>query len=337
MAKWYQQRGFQDDVVLSTRIRLARNISGIPFPTRMTKEDAQKTIDAVSDALSGFNYKFHGYPLGKLDKMEAQALLEEYQISPKMLEQKEGRAVFLSADNKVSIMVNEEDHIRMQCLFAGFETEKAFDLINKVDDYLSEKIDFAFHETYGYLTACLTNAGTGMRVSYMLHLPALCLSGKAAGLFSAVSKLGIAVRGLYGEGSDAAGHLFQISNQVTLGLSEQEIISKMTDVINQIITKEREMRNALLKENKLLVEDKVWRSYGLLQHARLMSTKELMETLSYVRLGIAASLIDGVSFEAVNTAMIESRPAHVIKQSGKDLTPAQRDAARAAQLRKIFS
>lgn len=336
MNKWFNQNGYLDDIVLSTRIRLARNLKNIVFPSRMTSDDSKKVLNEVSEAVKKFNYPLSPVYLDKISPVERQCLVEEHLISPNM-NGKENQALFLSEDGNISIMVNEEDHIRLQCIFAGYETDKAFDLVNKVDDCLADNLEYAFSPNYGYLTSCLTNLGTGMRVSYMVHIPALCLSGMADKMFSVVSKLGVAVRGIYGEGSKSSGHIFQISNQVTLGLDEREIIKKMTDVIDKIIAQERELRNKLFKENRILVEDKIMRSYAIMKYAKTISSKELSDALSYVRLGISQDLIAGLDAKTVNTLLIEARPAHIVKEAGKDLSPEERDIKRAQTVNNILA
>lgn len=336
MSKWYKQSGYLDDVVLSTRIRLARNLKNINFPSKIKDDDAKKVIDNVENAVNNFNYKLNKIDLENLSSNEKHCLLEEHQISSAMLSSTKNQAFFLSEDNRVGIMVNEEDHIRLQCIYAGYETDKAYDLINKVDDYLSENLEYAFDENYGYLTSCLTNLGTGMRVSYMVHIPALCLSGMADKIFSVMNKLGIAVRGIYGEGSKSQSHIYQISNQVTLGLDEGEIIKKTTDIIDKMISQERELRNKLFKENRIVIEDKIMRSYAVMKYAKILSSKELLDALSFVRLGISQDIIKGLDAKCVNSLMIETRPAHISQGEETELSPEARDIKRAEVVNNIL-
>lgn len=336
MNKWYKEIGYLDDVVLSTRIRLARNIKNIPFPSKLKDDDAQKVIESVENAVNNFNYKLNRINLENASQIERQCLLEEHQISNAMMGGSKNQAFFLSEDNKVGIMVNEEDHIRLQCIYAGYETDKVYDLINKVDDYLGENIDYAFDENYGYLTSCLTNLGTGIRVSFMVHIPALCMSGLADKMFSVMSKLGVAVRGIYGEGSKSSCHVFQISNQVTLGMDEGEIIKKITDVIDKMISQERELRNKIFKENRILIEDKIMRSYAVMKYAKIISSKELSDALSYVRLGISQDIIKGLDAKTVNSLMIETRPAHIAYGEENEMTAQMRDIKRAEIVNNIL-
>lgn len=335
MAKWYLGDGFQDDVVLSTRVRLARNIRGIPFPNRMSAEDAEKVITVVSDALSKLNYKFNLIRLSDLTDIERQRLMEEHFISPQMLKNPEHKAVFLSEDEAVAIMINEEDHIRMQCIYAGLESEKSYDLISKIDDFLAETVQYAFHKKYGHLTACPTNVGTGMRMSFMLHLPALCMAHMADNLFAAVGKLGVTVRGMYGEGTKSSGYIFQISNQTTLGKSESELSQNLTDVVNQIISKERELRRRIANDKGISLEDKIMRSYGVMRYARKISTDELTGLISNVRFGISLGIIDDIDINKLNEIMVITRPAHIMETGTED--GYTRDVKRAEVIKTVLS
>ncbi len=331
MADWYKDDGFQGDIVLSTRIRLARNIKDIPFPSKMSDEDAKKVIDLTENALNDANIKFNKINLNELSKTEKEILVENHYISPNLAKQKKPCAVFISEDESVSIMVNEEDHIRMQSIFAGLECQKAYDIISRADAYLADKLQYAVHPQYGYLTSCLTNAGTGMRVSFMLHLPAICWCSVAESMFAALGKLGITVRGMYGEGTKASGYLFQISNQMTLGVDEKEIINKLYDIVNQVITKEKELRASLIRQRGPVLEDKIMRSLGILKSARVLSSSEMMGLFSYVRLGISQGLIIDADTRTLNTLMIETSPAHLTHDN---TTVMERDVERAALVRK---
>lgn len=335
MAKWYLDSGFQDDVVLSTRVRLARNIKGIPFPNRMSADDAEKVISMVSDTLSKLNYKFNLIRLSGLTDIERQRLMEEHFISPQMLKDPEHKAVFLSEDESVAIMINEEDHIRMQCIYAGLEGSKAYDLISKIDDFLGETLQYAFHKKYGHLTACPTNVGTGMRMSFMLHLPALCMAHMADNLFAAVGKLGVTVRGMYGEGTKSSGYIFQISNQKTLGKSESELSQNLIDVVNQIITKERELRRRIAKDKGMTLEDNIMRSYGIIRYARKISTDELTGLLSNVRFGVSLGIIDDIEINKLNEIMVITRPAHIMETGTED--GFTRDVKRAEVIKTVLS
>ncbi len=332
MAEWFKEHGEKNDVVLSTRIRLARNLKGIPFPTKMNADDAQRVIDLVESALEEMNYTFTKVDLPSMSQAEKQKLVEERCISPNLASSSLPCAAYISEDQKVSIMINEEDHLRIQCIYAGFEDQKALELIGRVDDYLSEKLDYAMHEKYGYLTSCLTNVGTGMRISYMLHLPATVMSGAADSVFAAVAKLGVTVRGMYGEGTKSAGNLFQISNQTTLGRSEAEIATSLAETLGSIISKERELRSKLSEKKGLILEDRIMRSYAILRSARVMQSKEMMDRLSDVRFGIGLGIIDDVDYTTLNDIMICASPAHISADFGID-GAVERDVKRAEMLR----
>lgn len=331
MADWYKDTGFQSDIVLTTRVRLARNLSDFAFPHAIGDDDARKVIDSVDASLKSTNLEFSRKDILSLSPIERERLVEEHYISPKLAREKTPSAVFVSADRSVSIMVNEEDHIRMQAIFAGFECQRAVDIVSQLDRCMAQSLNYAVHQKYGYLTSCLTNAGTGMRVSLMMHLPAICKAGIADKLFSAMGKLGVTVRGMYGEGSKALGYLFQISNQMTLGVDEKEITDRLSDVAQQLISKERELRLALVKQEGISLEDKVKRSLGILKSAYLMSSKEMHTLFSNVRLGLSVGLIDDLKPEILNSLMIETAPAHLTEdmESARD-----RDAKRAKMIRE---
>lgn len=335
MAKWYNDNGMQNDIVLSTRIRLARNLKGIPFPGKMSFDDAKKVIEKVESALNDMNYTFVKYDMASLSETEKQRLVEERYISPNLAASKLPACAYISEDESVSIMVNEEDHLRLQCIYAGFEDAKAYDLISKIDGYLSEKLDYAVHEKYGHLTSCLTNVGTGMRISYMLHLPAIVSCKAADGIFSAIGKLGATVRGMYGEGTKSSGFLFQVSNQITLGKDESEIMSALNETAQSVIAKERELRQQLFKQQGLILEDKIMRSLGTLKSARIMQSKEMMTLLSNVRLGISLGIIEDIDIKTVNNLMIMSSKAHMANKDGSD-SDFQRDVERAKLIRETL-
>jgi protein arginine kinase len=334
MAKWYKDTGMQSDIVLSTRVRLARNLKGIPFPIKATKESSLSVIDMVEKVLQELNMGFSKKDISTLSQKELQMLVEERVISPKLAKTKLPCAVFVSEDDSVSIMVNEEDHLRMQAIFAGQETEKAYDIISRIDEFLADRLDYAIHEKYGYLTSCPTNVGTGMRVSYMMHLPAIVTTGIAESLFSSIGKLGVTVRGMYGEGTKAGGYIFQISNQTTLGNSEEEIMGNLSKVAESIISKERELRTRTLKDKGIVITDQIMRSYGILKNARIMQSKEMMTLISNVRLGIFGGTITDIDSKLLNTIMIETSPAHLMSETVA--TPIDRDIERARIIRNML-
>ncbi|MCX7710796.1 MAG: protein arginine kinase [Clostridia bacterium] len=337
MGAWYIESGPEADVVISSRVRLARNFSNYPFPFRMTKEQEKKVLaeatDAVLNGNSAISKDFVFVDIQTLNPIERQIMVEKHLVSPQLAEGQRTSGALVSRDEKISIMVNEEDHLRIQCLFPGFQIEKAWDLCNKLDTLLEERIDMAFDSHFGYLTCCPTNIGTGIRASAMLHLPALMMTGYIRSILEACSKMGVAVRGLYGENTEASGNMFQISNQVTLGQDEEEIIAGITNITSQIIEQERMLRNELYKQNPFRFEDKVQRSLGALKHSRIMSSEEAMKLLSDVRLGVDMGIIKNINGETLNEIILVSQSASLQKSVGKQLTPDERDIKRAELIR----
>lgn len=335
---WMDVDGPEKDIVISSRVRIARNLQGYSFPHLLNREKAEEVIHAVKLALENKDMiKQFGHleinRMTELNLLERQILVEKHLISPNLLEDYEKKAVALRDDELVSIMINEEDHLRIQCLLPGLKLEKAWEMANKIDDGLENTLDYAFSAKYGYLTACPTNIGTGMRASVMLHLPGLVMVEQIGGVLTTISKLGFTVRGLYGEGTEALGNLFQISNQVTLGHSEEEIIDSLNSIIKQLLTQEREARKALMQKRREQLEDKVGRSYGILKWAHIMSSEEAMRRLSDVRLGVDLNLIAGITTEVLNELIVMTRPAYLLKQAQGDLNPVQRDNLRAQIIR----
>ncbi|SFR09375.1 protein arginine kinase [Desulfoscipio geothermicus] len=335
---WMGAGAPEGDIVVSSRIRIARNLHGYSFPHLLDREKAEQVIHAVQLALeNGELVKQAGIlemnRMAELSPVERQILVEKHLISPNLLEEHEKKAVALRDDELVSIMVNEEDHLRIQCLLPGLQLEKAWEMADKIDDGLEKTLDYAFSSKYGYLTACPTNAGTGLRASVMLHLPGLVLVDQIRGVLASISKLGFTVRGLYGEGTEALGNLFQLSNQVTLGHSEEEIISSLNSITGQLLAREREARKALLQQRREQLADRVGRSYGTLMHAHMMSSEEAMRRISDVRLGVDLQMITGIAPEQLTELMVMTRPAYLLKQAQGDLSPAQRDNMRANIIR----
>ncbi|MDK2800823.1 MAG: protein arginine kinase [Clostridiales bacterium] len=338
MTAWYIDQGPERDVIISSRIRLARNFKDFPFPTRMNREQGEQVIkkskEAILENITLTSQSFEFIPMNSLSVIDRQVMVEKHLVSPEMLQNVHSRGVFLNKAENISIMVNEEDHLRIQCLFTGMQLDEAWDSANKLDNVLEEKIAYAYSEDYGYLTSCPTNVGTGMRASVMIHLPALAITGYLNSLLSAVSKLGIAVRGLYGEGTEARGNVFQISNQITMGISEEETLENLKGIVKQIIDQERMARNKLLQESRLRLEDKLYRSYGIFKNARVMSSEEFMKLFSDVRLGINMGIIKDVSLETLNTLMIATQPANIMQRFGSNLSPEERDVKRAELIRE---
>jgi protein arginine kinase len=334
--KWYLKTGPDGDVVISTRVRLARNITDYPFPSKMSPEQYQKVEQIARDALMESRiqpkHDFEYIDMARLTPAHAMSFAEKHLISPEFARERDGRALLLNKDETLSVMINEEDHIRIQALFAGMQLEDAFALADEIDDVFDEKLRFAFDENLGYLTQCPTNLGTGLRASVMLHLPAITKAGAMPGLANAVGKFGLTIRGTFGEGTAAKGAFYQISNQVTLGISEKEAISNLSGIAGQIITQEKAAREQLRYLPEL--EDKVFRSYGLLTNARLLSADEFMSLISDVRLGITLGIIKNKGLEVVNALLCDAQPATLMTTAGRNLDASARDQLRAQTVRE---
>lgn len=330
--KWYYQSGPEGDVVLSTRIRLARNLSSLPFPGNMSREQRVRMLDAVREAMKekGFSY----LDMDNVSETDALSLVERHLISPEFSAGREKRGLFLSEDESVSIMVGEEDHLRIQVMTAGLQTEEAYRTADELDTALDTALRFAFDERLGYLTQCPTNLGTGMRASLMLHLPALQETGAIQQLAHTVSKLGLTIRGMYGEGTRPEGAVYQMSNQITLGISEQEAIENLTGIAAQIMKEERLAREQLCKNPRYA--DTVCRSLGILRYATMLSHSELLSMLSYLRVGISGGVLDTLSFETLNTLMNDTQPATLMMMARREMTPEERDTARAGKTRELL-
>jgi protein arginine kinase len=337
---WYREYGTDGDVVLSSRVRLARNIQGIPFPRRTNEEQQEQVLSLCKDAMlkseNDWSKSISYIDLSLMEDYEKQAIAEKHIISPQMMENNRKRGILLSGDNKISILLNEEDHIRIQVMEAGFELEQCFQEANRVDDWMEQTVDYAFDEQIGYLTCCPTNAGTGMRASVMVHLPALTMSGTINRVIDSLNQLGVTVRGIFGEGSKATGHIYQISNQLTLGAAEEDIIEKFKQIITEVIAKEREMRQRLYQTDKFRLEDRLMRSYGILRHAVILTSGEAMKCLSDVRLAVDLGLITDLKPEILNAVTYEILPANIMKEYNL-ANPADRDLKRAEIVRERMS
>ncbi len=329
---WYDD--LNDGIIISTRVRLARNIAKTPFPAVLGSAEKAKVTKKLKAAIFESNSTlagdFEAYDLDKLSKREKTAMLEEHLISPQMAEGS-GHTVLVNKNKTMSIMLMEEDHIRLQVIMGGYCPEEAYDLADKVDDVIEESLTYAFDEKLGYLTACPTNAGTGMRASVMMHLPALTMTGNISRVLQSVSGVGIAVRGLYGEGTGAEGAMYQISNQITMGLSEREIIEKLKAVVNHIAELEKQARELLKEKNRNELEDKLYRSYGILKYARSITSAEAKTMLSDVMLAQNMGIIKCDGAMTPLELMIKTAPSVIMAE--KELTPEQRDMKRAALIR----
>lgn len=339
LSDWMKGGGPEADIVISSRIRLARNLMDTPFPWVATKEQLETVISKLAAIIekSKNNEALGRLELIRMDRLnslERQVLVEKHLISPHLANEARAGAVILSQNESISIMINEEDHLRIQCLFPGFQLEEAWNQANSIDDWLEINLDYAFDEKRGYLTTCSTNVGTGLRASVMVHLPALVMTKQMNRILPAINQLGLVVRGIYGEGSEALGNIFQISNQITLGRSEQEIIEDLRNVAKQLIDQERKARQRLMESSRIMVEDKIFRSYGILSQARVIESKEAMQRISDVRLGIDLGLLPGVSATILNELIVLTQPGFLQQYAGQMLSPEERDIRRAKLIRE---
>lgn len=333
--EWLGGTGPESDIVISSRIRLARNLADFPFLSRATPKDRglieRRIQSELKKALPEPENRYMTLPpLSMVDRL---FLVERHLISREHAYGKGPRGVCLGGGETVSIMVNEEDHLRIQGLRSGFQLRSTWEQVDDVDSRLEKLLDYAFSPQFGYLTVCPTNVGTGMRASVMMHLPALVMTRQIDKVFQAVSKINLAVRGLYGEGTQASGDFYQFSNQQTLGNSELEIIAKIEGVIPKIIEYERTVREQLLEQKREVIEDKVWRAYGMLQTARTINSEETMDLLSAVRMGVNLKIIRDVGIATVNELFILTQPAHLQKLERSELDGPARDITRATFIR----
>lgn len=332
---WVGQLGPQQNVVLSTRVRLARNLDGYPFPGSCRPGSLGDVLSLLANRASQME-DFTIVDMYRLHPLEAQLLVERHLISPVFASSNLPRGLVLSEDSRLSLMINEEDHLRLQCLMPGLQFEVAWQEAAQTEKFLAQELSFAFDDQFGFLTSCPSNVGTGLRASAMLHLPGLAWMNALEAMFQQIAQLGLTVRGIYGEGTPTAGHLVQISNQVTLGPSEEEIIAKIGAVCEQVIQYECSARQQLLHDRRLAMEDRCWRSLAILREARLLESAEAMEHISMLRLGVDLGLLPGLPLELLNDMLVRIRPAGLQMESGHELTPAERDVVRARLLRELL-
>lgn len=337
--KWYEKSGLDGDVVLSTRVRLARNLTAFPFPSRASmsqKQEIEKKVNqALMSASSVMSGEFAFVPLKALSREAAVSLAERHIVSPGFISDVDGKAVLLSKDESISIMINEEDHLRIQVIKEGLMLEEALNTAQRLDNLLSEQLDFAFDENLGYLTQCPTNLGTALRASLMLHLPALTEYNIMPRMSVNLSKLGLTIRGTYGEGSAVDGAIYQLSNQVTLGLSEKTAIDNLSAIAKQLITEERVKRLDII--SNIEMQDRIYRAAGILKSARTLSSNEFMKLISYIRLGISGGLIGGISFGDINRLATQVQPATLMAAGQAELSQVKRDRLRADMVREVLN
>jgi protein arginine kinase len=340
---WLDASGEHSDVVLSTRIRLARNVDGFAFTGRARDGERLRVLAQIRDAVREVPSLRHGVLL-RVDELPSsdRLLLHERHLVSKELAGldaqhpvRSGAALFLGDD--VGVMINEEDHLRLQSLRSGFALRNAWAAVQQLDRELGSRVPFAFHPEFGFLTACPTNVGTGMRASVLIHLPGLVLTKEMSKVLASLQQMGLTYRGLYGEGSEVVGNFFQISNQTTLGKSEDELLGQLQEVVKKVIASEEEARRLLLRDAGYIIEDKVWRAYGTLRYARSLTFDEAMNYLSGVRLAVSLKLITGLSVYTLNKLLIFSQLAHLAHSEGRALTESEASQARARYVRETLA
>ncbi len=330
-AKWYLGTGAQNDVVISTSIHIARNITQFPFPAALSLQDKLKVNSIVKDAAASVtDYRFNYYEMKMLSQSEVVSLAERHLVSPEFASSRDGRALLLTEDEAVSIMLNEEDHIRLQVMYAGFALDEAYRTADRIDTALNTKLDFAFDDKLGYLSQDPASLGTGMKASVVLHLPGLVTTSQITRLITTVSKLGLSLRGSYGEGAAAKGDLFRLSNTITLGISEKAAIENLKSIALQIAAQERVAREEIFKAP--VTEDRIYRAYGVLKYARLIDTAEFMELISLVRLGAVKGIIN-MECSEIEAMMIQMQPATISLSVDRPLDRIERDKLRAQLVR----
>ena len=336
---WFRTTGPESEVVFSSRIRLARNLDGIPFPNSASDQQKAAVLERVEEAVLKHPAFKEAIVLhmDKLSSMDKQFLSERYLISRELASKSSGSAVVIAKDETMSVMINEEDHIRMQSLLSGLRPDECWKMISDLDKSLQKDLAFAYSGKMGYLTSCPTNVGTGIRVSTMLHLPGLIMAKQIEQVLQAIIKLGLAIRGLYGEGTEWSGNLFQISNQATLGRKEEDITGSIEKVVRQVVHNEKNARNQILKNESEKLYDKVGRAYGILSNAHVLSTRETIDHLSTLRMGVDLSIVSKLDKENLNQLFILSQPAHIQKRNGREMDAESRDIERGNLLRSWLS
>jgi len=338
VVSWMAADGPESDIVITSRVRLARNLAKLPFPHLLSgQEAAQEVWETVAAAVKKIpDLKL--VRLNGLSALERQILLEKHLISPEHAEAASPfRGIITNKAGSIVVMVNEEDHLRIQCLLSGLQLNQAYRYADDTDDLLEKNLEYAFDDQRGYLTSCPTNVGTGMRASVMLHLPALTMTNQKGNVFNSIAQLGLTVRGLYGEGSEALGNFYQVSNQITLGQTEEDIINNLWTVTLHVLEQERNTRERLRQEMKHQLEDRVWRSYGLITHARVITSNEALALLSDVRLGVDMGILPRIPRHILNELIVAIRPAHLQSTGGGQMETAERDLLRAQVIKKTLA
>jgi protein arginine kinase len=333
---WLDGAGPHADLVVSTRVRLARNLASVPFTHRARDEQLQGVLASVTtaaDRTEAFRDSLM-LRMNELGPLDRQVLVERHLVSHELSDGARPRGIVVGAEERLSLMINEEDHLRLQAMASGFQLAEAWRMADGADDELDRALDFAFSEEIGYLTSCPTNTGTGLRASVLIHLPALVLLQEIHKVLKSIMQVGLNVRGLYGEHSDVMGNLFQVSNQTTLGQGERDSIESLERVTRQVIETEERARERLTRDARVQTEDKVWRAYGLLRYCRTVSSQEVINLCSAVRLGVSLGLTGLCPLRVVNELLVLTQPGHLQRHNGGELTPAERNVYRAQLVRE---
>jgi protein arginine kinase len=338
IGEWLRGTGPESDIVMSSRVRLARNLPQYPFVSRASEQDRAEIERFLREriALAPVGRSLESIDVGRLEEIDRQFLVERQLISREHADAQGARSVAIDPLEQISLMINEEDHLRIQCIHSGLDLRGVWEQISVVDEQIGQFVPYAFHPRFGYLTACPTNVGTGIRVSVMLHLPALVITRQIDKVFRSLHKISLAVRGLYGEGSQAMGDFYQISNQTTLGKSEEQLVEQVGDVVPVLIDYERRAREFLVRETEQNVHDQVSRAYGILRTAQTISAEETMQLLSRVRMGVLLGLIGDVKIADINSLLVRTQSAHLQKLRGVELDTKDRNIERARYLRQHF-
>jgi protein arginine kinase len=340
---WLEPEGEDFEIVLSTRVRLARNLQGFPFAVRAETEDRARVLDRVSEVMdSGEILDSPGiWKMTDLDAGQRALLRERHLVSRELTgsdgEAPEGAALALDGRSSLGMMINEEDHLRLQTLRNGLQLEGAWREVDALDDRIGARVPYAFHHDFGFLTSCPTNVGTGLRASVLVHLPGLVLTKEIQKVLEGISQVGLTYRGLYGEGSEVVGNFFQVSNQTTLGKSEEDLVDHLGKIVGQVIQYEKRARSVLLREASSVLEDKVGRAYGILRHARQLPLDEMMNLMSGVRLGLTLKLLKTPRVETLNRIMISTQQAHLEEAAGRSLDEADANQLRASRVREALA
>jgi protein arginine kinase len=336
MENWIKADTSYDDIVISSRVRLARNLKDFSFPNKLDTSKGKEVVRTIEEALNKSAYmqsNFQSVYIWDTDEITSTSLLEKHLISDKLILNRDKSALIRDKDEIISLMINEEDHLRLQCIVGGLNLQQAYNEVNKIDDFLEESLNFAYDEEFGYLTTCPTNVGTGLRASVMVHLPALTKSGAIDRLINMLGKMGMTIRGLFGEGSKGYGNIYQVSNQVTLGPTEGEIIENLLAVVDNIISEEKAARERYLKSYEYETKDNIMRALGILRYATIITAKEALNLFSYVRLGIEMGIIKDIDKRLINSLLVETLSSTMQLNAGIVMSEKERDIKRAEIIR----